>query len=79
MLKIKESYYFLLWFGAAVSLSEILTGTLLAPLGLVKGITVIIVGHLIGTTLLVLGGVTGTMEKLTTIGSTQATFGEKGE
>ena len=38
----------LIWFGAGVSLAEILTGTFLAPLGLKTGILAILLGHLIG-------------------------------
>ena len=38
----------LIWFGAAVSLAEILTGTFFAPLGLAQGLAAILVGHLIG-------------------------------
>ena len=38
----------LLWFGAAVSLAEILTGTYFAPLGFEKGLIAIIIGHIIG-------------------------------
>ncbi|MEG2174493.1 MAG: putative hydroxymethylpyrimidine transporter CytX, partial [Oscillospiraceae bacterium] len=38
----------LLWFGAAVSIAEILTGTFIAPLGFGKGVTAILLGHLIG-------------------------------
>ena len=45
---------FLLWFGAAISIAEIITGTLIAPLGLFKGSLAIIIGHLIGAFLLLL-------------------------
>ena len=38
----------LIWFGAGVSIAEILTGTYLAPLGMAKGIAAILLGHLIG-------------------------------
>ncbi len=38
----------LVWFGAAVSLAEILTGTFFAPLGLQMGFAAIVVGHVIG-------------------------------
>ena len=34
----------LIWFGAGVSLAEILTGVSLAPLGFEKGLAAIIVG-----------------------------------
>jgi putative hydroxymethylpyrimidine transporter CytX len=46
---------FLLWLGAAISISEIYTGGLLAPLGYARGIAVILGGHLVGTGLLALG------------------------
>ena len=35
----------LIWFGAGVSLAEILTGTAFAPLGMGKGIAAIVIGH----------------------------------
>ncbi len=44
----------LIWFGAAVSLAEILTGTFFAPLGLEMGIAAILVGHIIGGVLFLL-------------------------
>jgi putative hydroxymethylpyrimidine transporter CytX len=51
----KKHAMFLLWLGAAISISEIYTGGLLAPLGFARGIAVIFVGHLIGTGLLAFG------------------------
>jgi putative hydroxymethylpyrimidine transporter CytX len=47
---------FLLWAGAAISISEIYTGGLIAPLGFTKGFLAIVLGHIIGTTFLALGG-----------------------
>ena len=38
----------LIWFGAGVSLAEILTGTYFAPLGFGKAMAAILLGHLIG-------------------------------
>lgn len=38
----------LLWFGAGISIAEILTGMLLAPLGFVRALEAIILGHVIG-------------------------------
>ncbi|MDR1287974.1 MAG: cytosine permease [Treponema sp.] len=52
----KRSAVFLLWAGAAISISEIYTGGLLAPLGLAKAALVIAGGHILGTGLLALGG-----------------------
>ena len=37
----------LIWFGAGVSLAEIMTGTFLAPMGFSRGLLSIIVGHVI--------------------------------
>ena len=49
----------LIWFGAGVSLAEILTGTYLAPLGFTKGLAAIILGHIIGCTMLFFSGLIG--------------------
>ena len=38
----------LIWFGASISLAEILTGTFFAPLGFERGLAAILVGHVIG-------------------------------
>jgi len=67
--------FFILWFGASISIAEILTGGLLAPMGFKNGLIAIIVGHLIGTTILVLGGIIGTEERLPSIMSTRISFG----
>ena len=44
----------LIWFGAGVSIAEILTGTYFAPLGFRKGLLAILIGHIIGCTMLFL-------------------------
>ena len=49
----------LIWFGAAVSIAEILTGTYFAPLGFNKGLLAIIIGHIIGCAKLFLAGLIG--------------------
>lgn len=67
-----------LWFGAAISIAEILTGGLIAPLGFRNGLAAIIIGHAIGTTILVLGGIIGTEERLPSIMSTGISFGKYG-
>ena len=67
-----------LWFGAAISIAEILTGGLIAPLGFRSGLIAIIIGHLIGTTILVLGGIIGTEARLPSIMSTGISFGKYG-
>ena len=70
--------FLFLWFGAAVSIAEILTGGLIAPLGFKIGIIVILLGHLIGTGILILGGIIGTREKVPAITSTSISFGVYG-
>jgi len=67
-----------LWFGASVSVAEILTGGLLAPLGFKTGITIILLGHLIGTGIFMLGGIIGTRERIPAITSTNISFGVYG-
>lgn len=67
-----------LWFGAAISVAEILAGGLLAPLGFKMGLLAILLGHLVGTTLLVLGGVIGTTERIPALVSTRISFGQYG-
>ena len=49
----------LIWFGAGVSLAEILTGTFFAPLGFRKGLLAILLGHVIGCAMLFLAGLIG--------------------
>ncbi len=68
----------LLWFGAAVSIAEILTGALLAPLGFWNGLLAILVGHLIGCAVLYFTGLIGAKSKLSAIESTRISFGKYG-
>jgi putative hydroxymethylpyrimidine transporter CytX len=68
----------LLWFGAAVSIAEILTGALFAPLGLVKGFLAILLGHVIGCTVLYFAGLIGAKSGLSAIESTRISFGKYG-
>ncbi|MDR3590343.1 MAG: putative hydroxymethylpyrimidine transporter CytX [Negativicutes bacterium] len=75
---VKFPHFLFLWFGAAVSVAEILAGGLLAPLGFTQGVLAVLLGHLIGTTLLVLGGVIGTRERTPAIESTRISFGVYG-
>ena len=46
----------MIWFGAGVSIAEILTGTYFASLGLRNALLTILIGHLIGCTLLFFAG-----------------------
>jgi putative hydroxymethylpyrimidine transporter CytX len=52
----KKNHIFFLWLGAAISISEVYTGGLLAPLGFGRALAAVILGHLMGTALLALGG-----------------------
>lgn len=56
MNKIRNSSMFFLWAGAAISISEIYTGGMIAPLGIKKGLIAIFIGHVIGTMFLAFGG-----------------------
>ena len=49
----------LIWFGAGVSIAEILTGTYFGELGFKKGILTIFIGHIIGCVLFYLAGLIG--------------------
>lgn len=69
---------FALWFGAAISLAEIFTGGLLAPLGFWDGLKAILLGHLIGGAVLILGGIIGVNAKLPAMMSTRISFGRYG-
>lgn len=67
-----------LWFGASISIAEILTGGILAPMGFSKAFMAILIGHIIGTGILVLGGYIGAESKLPSIMSTRISFGTYG-
>ena len=68
----------LIWFGAGVSIAEILTGTYLASLGMKKGLAAILVGHLIGCILLFLAGVIGGKVRKSAMETVKMSFGQKG-
>ena len=68
----------LIWFGAGVSLAEILTGTYFSTLGFGKGFAAIIVGHGIGCVLLFLAGVIGGKSRLSAMETVKSSFGNKG-
>lgn len=68
----------LIWFGAGVSLAEILTGTYFAPLGFRKGITAVLLGHLIGCTLFYLAGLIGGEVRRSSMETVKMSFGQKG-
>lgn len=68
----------LLWFGASVSIAEILTGTFISPLGFSKGVAAIIIGHLIGGVLIYFAGLLGARSGRGAMDTAKLSFGEKG-
>ena len=68
----------LIWFGAGVSIAEILTGTYFAPLGMTKGILAIVVGHIIGCALFFFAGLIGGRTGLSAMETVKLSFGKKG-
>ena len=68
----------LIWFGAGVSLAEILTGTAFAPLGMGKGIAAIVIGHIIGCTLFFLSGLIGGRTEKSAMETVKMSFGRRG-
>jgi putative hydroxymethylpyrimidine transporter CytX len=70
--------FFALWFGAAISMAEIFTGGLLAPLGFSDGVQAILLGHLIGGVIMLLAGYIGANSGLPAIMSTRISFGTYG-
>jgi len=68
----------LIWFGAAVSIAEILTGTYFAPLGFTKGLLAILIGHIIGCAMLFLAGLIGGKVRKSAMETTKMSFGRKG-
>ncbi len=67
----------LIWFGAGVSIAEIITGTYFAPLGMSKGIWAILLGHLIGCTLLYLAGIIGGRTERSAMETVKMSFGQR--
>lgn len=68
----------LIWFGAGVSLAEILTGTYFAPLGLGKAMAAILLGHFIGGIMMFAAGMIGAKERRSAMETVKMSFGEKG-
>lgn len=68
----------LIWFGAGVSLAEILTGTYFAPLGFSKAMAAIMLGHLIGGLMMFAAGMIGAKERKSAMETVKMSFGEKG-
>jgi len=68
----------LIWFGAAVSIAEIITGTYFTPLGFSKGLIAILIGHLIGCTMLFFAGLIGGTVRKSAMETAKMSFGSKG-
>lgn len=68
----------LIWFGAGVSIAEILTGTYFAPLGFGKGLAAILIGHLIGCAMLFFAGLIGGRVRKSSMETVRMSFGQKG-
>ncbi len=68
----------LIWFGASVSVAEIMTGTWLAPLGFAKGFLAIILGHIIGCLLFYFAGLIGAKTQKSSMETVKIAFGQHG-
>lgn len=68
----------MIWFGAGVSIAEIITGTYFAPLGFAKGMAAIAIGHVLGCALLFMTGVIGAKKKMAAMQTTALSFGKIG-
>ena len=68
----------LIWFGAGVSLAEILTGTSFAGLGFAKGLAAIVAGHVIGCGLFFLAGLIGGRSGKSAMETVKMSFGQRG-
>ena len=68
----------LIWFGAGVSIAEILTGTYFATLGMQRGLLAILIGHVIGCVMLFAAGLIGGKLRRSAMETVKMSFGEKG-
>ena len=68
----------LLWFGAGISIAEILTGMLLAPLGLAKGLLAILIGRVIGGAVMFGAGLIGGRTGKSAMETVAISFGHQG-
>lgn len=68
----------LIWFGAGVSIAEILTGTYIAPLGFARGMAAIIAGHVIGCLMFFLAGAISGKSGKSAMEAVKMSFGAKG-
>ena len=68
----------LIWFGAGVSIAEILTGTYFAELGFKRALLAILIGHIIGCAMFFLAGVIGGKQRLSAMETAKNSFGRIG-
>ncbi len=68
----------LIWFGAGVSVAEIITGTYFAPLGFLRGISAILIGHAIGCVILFFAGYIGALSGKSSMEAAKYSFGITG-
>lgn len=66
---------FLIWAGAAISVAEILSGSVLASLGMSSGLMAILLGHIIGGALLYLAATMSSFLRASAMESTRYSFG----
>ncbi|MCL1796743.1 MAG: putative hydroxymethylpyrimidine transporter CytX [Eggerthellaceae bacterium] len=76
--KLSAPAFVLVWFAASISLAEILTGTFFAPLGLVRGIQAIVIGHVIGGVLFGLAAYIGAATQKSAMETVKISFGKYG-
>jgi len=68
----------LIWFGAAASIAEILTGTYFAPLGFQKGLAAVIINHIIGCLMFFFVGLIGGLVRKSAMETVKMSSGERG-
>lgn len=68
----------LLWFGAGISIAEILTGMLLSPLGWEKGLWAIFIGHIIGGAVMLGAGIMEARSRCSAMETVSFSFGKEG-
>lgn len=68
----------LLWFGAGISIAEILTGMLLSPLGWEKGLWAIFISHIIGGAVMLGAGIMGARSRCSAMETVSFSFGKEG-
>ena len=65
----------LIWFGAGISIAEIISGTYFAPLGLKRAVAAIAIGHVIGFALLFAAGYIGARTHKSAMETTKMSYG----